>query len=749
MNFGVSAMIKIKPGSRKNFKFSDLELAKIYTYHPLKSNPIVDYAVEFEITDKQNLFVRLDDLDHDYDIYISRQINLHEDGNPIVAPYTNSTNYGKKEEVIFAQLPEGPYYLVVRNNIFPPAVKDISATLFFDSNYFDSKLALLPDDPLLDKQWYLFNKGYFSSWNPKDLTRQEHDGVLPDADIRAPEAWRKKHSASEIIVAVVDQGIEIKHADLRDNIWRNKNEKDVVKGEGDHDENGFNNDIYGWNFGNNTNDPSPLIKPSTSTHGTHVAGTIGASGNNGIGITGVAWDVQIMPLSVEDPGSENFVNTNKAIQYAVDNGADIVNLSFGRRMKLNPAELMTYMRANGSFVPGTPMYITRLLKDDLNVFRHAKAADVLLVIAAGNDGYRASSLADWSQIGNLDQTLSPMNFISGFFDNAVNVASSDGMSQLSPYTNTGLSVDLSAPGGNTTNGQEYGVISTMPIGYKKAQLNELRNKAEREGFDPSNVGEWSLRLRKDWEETNEQLIVQDGSDYGYSQGTSMAAPVVSGSAALIKAVNNQVSANEIRQIMLSSATTNRRLKGLAGQNGLQLNLEAALDLAENWQGKKSFYDLQKGNQKDNRLLATTSNSWLIGRAGDDLLRGSKGDDLIHGGAGDDLIVPGEGLDRIRGGRGEDVIRYYHSDESPIARPDRIAMDAADKIDISALDGNPDKSGVQRLKFIGANDFSGVPGQLMAKSNGFFVDLDGDAFADFGVLFTSKLGFEIGREHFLL
>ena len=66
MNFGVSAMIKIKPGSRKNFKFSDLELAKIYTYHPLKSNPIVDYAVEFEITDKQNLFVRLDDLDHDY-----------------------------------------------------------------------------------------------------------------------------------------------------------------------------------------------------------------------------------------------------------------------------------------------------------------------------------------------------------------------------------------------------------------------------------------------------------------------------------------------------------------------------------------------------------------------------------------------------------------------------------------------------------------------------------------------------------
>ena len=746
-------MIKIKPGAAKSFNLSELflESVAVSTRNPSGYAPIQEsFAIRFEVTDKQNLFISLDSLDRDLDIYLSREYELDANENPITFPYSSSTNYGVEEEVVFAQLPRGEYYLIVRDNADETSADTFSGTLRFDSRIFDDEIAHLPNDPLLERQWYLFNKGDYSTFDDSNLVRvREHDGILPNADIRAPEAWRKKYSASGVIVAVVDEGIEVNHPDLRNNIWRNENEKNIVDGKGDHDGNGYDNDVQGWNFGNNTNDPSPLVQDLPASHGTHVAGTIGASGNNEIGITGVAWDVQIMPLSVENPNSSGFGNIDKAIQYAIDNNADIINMSFGKNIKMRPAEAMTYMRANGRPALDAPKIFRLGLGAISRLFKQAENADTLMIIAAGNDGGKDSSLAQWGGIGNLDQSFSTWNFLAYFYNNAVNISSSDGMSQLSPYTNIGLSVDLAAPGGNMWSGAQYGVLSTMPMGYKTAMLNEIRNKAEKEGFDPSDIGSWNRRLQNDWHDANSRLIVQDGSDYGYSQGTSMAAPVVSGAAALIKAVNNQLSANDIRQILLSSATPNHRLKGLAGQNGLQLNLEAALDLAENWQGKKSFYDLQKGNQKDNRLLATTSNSWLIGRAGDDLLRGNKGDDLIHGGAGDDLIVPGEGLDRIRGGRGEDVIRYYHSDESPIARPDRIAMDAADKIDISALDGNPDKSGVQRLKFIGATNFSGVPGQLMAKSNGFFVDLDGDAFADFGVLFTNKLGFEIGREHFLL
>ena len=87
-------------------------------------------------------------------------------------------------------------------------------------------MANLPNDPLLERQWCLFNKGDYSTFNFSNLSGvREHDGILPNADIRAPEAWRKKYSASEVIVAVVDEGIEVNHPDLRDNIWRNENKK--------------------------------------------------------------------------------------------------------------------------------------------------------------------------------------------------------------------------------------------------------------------------------------------------------------------------------------------------------------------------------------------------------------------------------------------------------------------------------------------------------------------------------------------
>ena len=236
--------------------------------------------------------------------------------------------------------------------------------------------------------------------------------------------------------------------------------------------------------------------------------------------------------------------------------------------------------------------------------------------------------------------MSPSNFLAIFFDNMMSISSSDGMMNLSPYTNIGLSVDLSAPGGNTENGNEFGILSTYPLGSTEDQSTEPID--QRDAFSVN------------------------GNDYGYEQGTSMAAPVVSGAAALIKATNPELSAADIRDVLMHSARQNPKLKGLAGQRGLQLNLEAALNLAENWEGKSSLYAFETGTEQADQLRTTPDHTWFHGKGGNDLITGNHGNDRLHGDQGDDTLIPGEGRDIIEGGPGQDTITYNHGDESPIA-----------------------------------------------------------------------------------
>ena len=740
-------MLTLKPLSKTVINFADIDPISVNTFFPNNDDGFVsDYAVQFSVNETQNLFIALEGLNVDFDIYLS---SVYKGNQGRIYPYSNSTNYGTQDEMIFAQIPEGEYYLVIRNNNDSGfSFDDGSGVLTFDSKVFDEELALLPNDPLLGQQWHLFNKGYYALSNVDEnevLSRKNYNGILANSDIRAPEAWRSKYSASEIIVAVVDQGVEIAHPDLANNIWINRDE--ISGNEDDDDENGYDDDIYGWNFGSNSNNPSP--SDPNSSHGTHVAGTIGATGNNGIGVVGVAWDVQIMPISVEDPVTKGISeNIDEALRYASKNGADVVNMSFGSNHKINPANVMIYMTSDGQLIDDAPEdyeeynYI-------IECFREAEKSDTLMVIAAGNEGSVQDAITRWSQIGNLDEGMSPWNFFGGFYDNAMIVASTDAMSQLSPWTNTGLTVDLSAPGGNTSSGSEYGILSTMPLGSTASKLQELKQYAVNQGAKPGDMNTWPMALVDEWEETNKEYFIQDGADYGYMQGTSMAAPVVSGAAALVKSVNPDFSASDVRQILAESASQNDRLRGLAGQNGLQLNLEDAVKLAEQWQGKQSFYSLENGTQGDDMLLATISNTWFIGLDGNDFIRGNKGEDLLEGGEGNDVLIPGEGRDQVVGGGGRDIIRYFHHDESPIARPDTITMESDDQIDLSALDGDLLDQGLQALKLIDTTEFTGQSGELLAKANGVFVDLDGDSFADFGLLFTKQLDFELTGDHFIL
>lgn len=170
---------------------------------------------------------------------------------------------------------------------------------FAEPNYIIRTLATTPNDP--DYATYLWgqnNTGQFS-------------GTV-DADIDAPEAWDATTGSNTIIVGVIDTGIDWDHPDLNDNIWSNPGE--TVNGS-DDDGNGYIDDVRGWDFVDEDNDPDD----PTNGHGTHVAGTIGAEGNNGTGVAGVAWTVKMIPLkALSDAGSGTTLDAIEAINYVTD-----------------------------------------------------------------------------------------------------------------------------------------------------------------------------------------------------------------------------------------------------------------------------------------------------------------------------------------------------------------------------------------------------------------------------------------------
>jgi subtilisin family serine protease len=256
------------------------------------------------------------------------------------------------------------------------------------------RLQALPDDTDMARLWGLVNTG------------QNVNGTsgTADADLDAERAWDLETGSRDIVVAVVDSGIDSTHPDLAANIWTNPLEIDNGL---DDDGNGYVDDLHGWDFVED--DRYPV---DTHGHGTHVAGIIGAVGDNGTGITGVNWRVSIMPLrfiTAADYGTT--ADAIAAIEYADDNGADVINLSWGG-----------------------PHY-SAALKNAID------AADALVVCAAGNDG------------SNLDHSpLYPAGYDGA---NILSVAASDADDHPAWFTNFSDSlVDVAAPGTD--------IFSTVP-----------------------------------------------------------------------------------------------------------------------------------------------------------------------------------------------------------------------------------------------------------------------------------------------
>ncbi|MBD2016781.1 peptidase S8 [Microcoleus sp. FACHB-53] len=199
--------------------------------------------------------------------------------------------------------------------------------------------------------------------------------------VKAPEAWAQGFTGEGIVVAVIDTGVDYTHLDLDGNIWVNEGE---IAGNGiDDDDNGFVDDVRGWDFVANDNNPM-----DEQGHGTHVAGTIAAEKND-FGVTGVAYNAKIMAVRVLDAGGSGSVsNIAAGIRYAADNGADVINLSLGGGYSSEEEDAIEYATAKGSVV----------------------------VMAAGNESasqpsYPANLANQWGiAVGAVDSTNTMANF---------------------------------------------------------------------------------------------------------------------------------------------------------------------------------------------------------------------------------------------------------------------------------------------------------------------------------------------------
>ncbi len=292
---------------------------------------------------------------------------------------------------------------------------------YAEPDYIVHTAATIPSDPFFGNLWGLNNIGQF--------------GGTPDADIDAPEAWDVSTDSSETIVGVVDTGVDYTHSDLADNMWTNPHE---IAGNGiDDDANGFIDDVYGADFCSGTNcadsipgrDGNPMDEMTGTYHGTHVGGTIGAKGDNNLGVVGVAWKAKIMALRFLDAGGSGSISDAAA---AVNYALNIMAANGYKRMVLNNSW------GGGGY--------SQTLYDAIN---RAKKKNVLFIAAAGNN-YQNNDI-------NL---FYPAAYD---LDNVIVVGATNFNDAKPGFSNWGCSgVDLSAPGENiysTKRGNAYQYLS--------------------------------------------------------------------------------------------------------------------------------------------------------------------------------------------------------------------------------------------------------------------------------------------------
>lgn len=325
------------------------------------------------------------------------------------------------------------------------------SVILYQPNYSYSSSALEVSDELIEKQWALYNDGSFymqeqkndfpvfdkpfgdakmpGQWQAPDnfgtpggnYRRRSYNGqstsvmAAEGIDINIENAWETyKDSGKEVIVAIVDTGIDYTHEDLSGNIWTNYGE--IANNGVDDDGNGYVDDVYGWNFYNNSN---KVYTGSEDDHGTHGAGTIIASADNGTGIAGIVQSDNVKVMSVKALGGQEGAGSTasviQAIQYAEANGASICNLSLGTS------------------------------ENDKALYQTIANSNMLFVVAAGNDSQNTDKKASYPASYDLENLISVGNLN---YDGTLHYSSNYGES----------TVDIAAPG-------SYILSTTSDNGY--------------------------------------------------------------------------------------------------------------------------------------------------------------------------------------------------------------------------------------------------------------------------------------------
>lgn len=362
------------------------------------------------------------------------------------------------------------------------------------------------NDPLFNQQWHFINVG------DTKLSPNARVG----ADINVKDAWNLTTGDPRVVVAVLDAGVQYNHPDLAANMWVNKAELNGKPGV-DDDNNGYIDDIHGFNFISKT---SKIVYDSNESdmHGSHVAGTIAAVNNNGIGVSSIAGGsghgdgVKIMTCQILEGGKGGgTLHVGRAAVYAADNGASIIQGSYGFLAGQIQADRQ-YERDYDYEYQAYKYFI-----------ENAKSCDALkgkggvMIMSSGNEAYPAACYP-------------------GAHRDIISVSSVaiDGLP--ADYTNYGPGCNIAAPGGEVTYRMPYtGVLSTIPSKF-------------------------------------------NGSEYGFMQGTSMACPHVSGVAALglsyALKIGRSFTPEEFKSLICTSVSElNSRLEGVREFNGEKIPLE--------------------------------------------------------------------------------------------------------------------------------------------------------------------------------
>lgn len=374
------------------------------------------------------------------------------------------------------------------------ALQARSDVIYAEPNFI-RKAMVTPNDPRYAEMWGLNNTGQRSTFGG-------HPGTAGN-DIRAELAWNITTGNRNVVVGVIDTGVDINHEDLRDNIWVNPRE--ITANGIDDDGNGFVDDINGWDFAHNdatvfdytepTYPPSENYTGDIDDHGTHVAGTIGATGNNTIGVTGVNWQVSLMSLKfLTEDGSGSSSRLLNAFAYA--KAMRQLWDSSGGTKGANIRVLNNSYGGDG------------FSQAELEAIRALGDAGILFVVSAGNES-----------VSNDLFPIYPANYIA---PNLISVAASGGGGTRASFSNVGeATVNVTAPG-------EY-ILSTTPK-----------------------------------------------NTYNFANGTSMAAPHLSGSAALVCALSPNITVQKLRSAMMYSGY----VAPWQGMNVFQISTGRAVDASK-------------------------------------------------------------------------------------------------------------------------------------------------------------------------